>query len=182
MLVFHHWVWPAPGPAFSDSDGELLAGWRGFRPSLLKNGRLFGPPASTPRALCRSFVRRNFRASSEVKVTLEVVTPRNLSQPGAPLAAMVAGDLRDFPVPEDVLARALSASSSILSGGGGSGVSLCRTSPLSCRGGGGGRSGDGVRGNLRWSPARRCPLLPALLSNLFFHPGLFVSPLRKLEI
>ena len=35
---------------------------------------------------------RNLLASSEVKLTVWDLTPRNFSQPGAPLAAMVAGD------------------------------------------------------------------------------------------
>ena len=35
---------------------------------------------------------RNLVASSEVKLTVWDLTPRNFSQPGAPLAAMVAGD------------------------------------------------------------------------------------------
>ena len=173
MLVFHQVLVPDPPTGLwilSFSEGELFAGVSGFRPSLPNaNGRLLGPD-SCARALCLSLVLLNLRASSEVKVTLEVVTPRNLSQPGASLAAMVAGDLRDFPVAVELLPRVLSASSSILSGGGGSGVSFCTTSVPSCRGGGGGRSGDGVRGNARWSAARRCPLVPALVSNLFFHP------------
>ena len=35
---------------------------------------------------------RNLVASSEVKLTVWDLTPRNFSHPGAPLAAMVAGD------------------------------------------------------------------------------------------
>ena len=100
-----------------------MAGVRGFSKSLPNaNGRLLGPE-SCARALCLSLVLLNLRASSEVKVTLEVVTPRNLSHPGAPRAARVAGDLLDFPLVE-LLSLLLSASSSILSGGGGSGVSF----------------------------------------------------------
>ncbi len=39
----------------------------------------------------------NFLASSDVKVRLEDVPPRKRSQPGAPLAATVAGELRRGP-------------------------------------------------------------------------------------
>ncbi len=39
----------------------------------------------------------NFLASSEVKVRLDEVPPRKRSQPGAPLAATVAGELRRGP-------------------------------------------------------------------------------------
>ena len=135
MLVFHQVLVPDPPTGLwilSFSEGELLAGVNGFRPSLPNaNGRLFGPD-SCARALCLSLVLRNLRASSEVKVTLEVATPRNLSQPGAPLAAMVAGDL--LGVFEDGVSApvSLSASSSILSGGGGgrgvSSLTSCRSS------------------------------------------------------
>ena len=79
----------------SCSDGELLAGCSGLAPSLANaKGRLLGPAWSWLRARWRSFVRRNFLASSEVKVTEAVLSPRNRSQPGAPRAARVAGELR----------------------------------------------------------------------------------------
>ena len=122
MLVCHQVL--APGPPtglwiLSFRAGELLAGVSGFRPSLPNaNGRLLGPD-SWARALCLSLVLRNLRASSEVKVTLEVATPRNLSHPGAPLAAMVAGDLLGVLEDEVSAPVCLSPSSSILSGGGG---------------------------------------------------------------
>ena len=97
MLVFHHWP-PPPGTSrdstFSLSEGELLAAPRGAIPPFSKLcGRLLGPE-SWARARALSFVRRNFRASSEVKVMEELVPPRNLSHPGAPRAARVAGEER----------------------------------------------------------------------------------------
>ena len=97
MLVFHHCLLLLTGGGvLSLSEGELLAGVRGFRPSLLRlNGKLLGP-VSPALALFLSLVLLNFLASSDVKVTLEVLPPRNLSQPGAPRAAMVAGDVLDL--------------------------------------------------------------------------------------
>ena len=132
MLVFHHWLFPLPPfsreSSFSLREGELLAGPRGFIPFLSNAwGKLFGP-LSWALALALSLVLRNLRASSEVKVMFELVPPRNFSQPGAPLAAMVAGEERLAVGGGRGLG--LGASSSIRrAGGGGKGVSLLKTSP-----------------------------------------------------
>ncbi len=48
--------------------------------------------------MATTLVLLNFLASSEVKVRLDEVPPRKRSQPGAPLAATVAGELRRGPV------------------------------------------------------------------------------------
>jgi hypothetical protein len=47
--------------------------------------------------MAATLVLLNFLASSEVKVRLDEVPPRKRSQPGAPLAATVAGELRRGP-------------------------------------------------------------------------------------
>jgi hypothetical protein len=47
--------------------------------------------------MATTLVLLNFLASSEVKVRLDEVPPRKRSQPGAPLAATVAGELRRGP-------------------------------------------------------------------------------------
>ncbi len=47
--------------------------------------------------MATTLVLLNFLASSEVKVRLDEVPPRKRSQPGAPLAATVAGEQRRGP-------------------------------------------------------------------------------------
>ena len=44
--------------------------------------------------LLESLAARNLLASSDVKLTVDDLTPRNICHPGASLAAMVAGESR----------------------------------------------------------------------------------------
>jgi hypothetical protein len=61
-----------------------------------------------------TLVLRNFLASSDVNETLDDVPPRKRSQPGAPRAATVAGELRRGPPSDKDVVVLISAAVALL--------------------------------------------------------------------
>ncbi len=74
--------------------------------------------------MATTLVLLNFLASSEVKVRLDEVPPRKRSQPGAPLAATVAGELRRGPAAAESAAPPIREAARARSGDTSSGAKL----------------------------------------------------------